>query len=371
MPAKDSLAHSGAPPRSTTYILPDPRQNRVRGTDPAQLCPLRIATGRSATTPRKSYPSYRVSLGPGIGCPRYRFPDVATLTRRNLLIGIGAGAGAVVAGGTGVVALLGRGHRQRLLNEAGLDPGPDGHVSPSDVTITSGRLMSAYMHGSVGWSISMPTRPPQAVIYCLHGLGGDHTFAFDQIHLPDVVESVHAPLAVASVDGGHDSYWHPRADGTDAMAMLLDDFIPFVARRTNTSRAALLGWSMGGYGALLAAERAPERFFAVAAASPALWTSPGQTAPGAFDSAADFYRFDVFRGEKQLDGLTVRVDCGTGDPFYQADRRFVAGLAPGHQGSFGTGFHEAGYWRSVAPAQVTTIAQALPQEAPRARRQTP
>jgi len=285
---------------------------------------------------------------------------VTTLSRRKLLTGIGAGAGVVVAGGAGAWVLLGDAHRQRLLNEAGLDPGPDGHVAPSGVTITSGQLMSTYMHRSVGWSLSTPTRPAQAVIYCLHGFGGDHTFAFDQIHLPDVVESVDAPLAVASVDGGPDSYWHLRADGTDAMAMLLDEFIPFVQRRTNTSRAALLGWSMGGYGALLAAERVPERVFAVAAASPALWTSPGQTAPGAFDSAADFYRFDVFRGEQQLDGLTVRVDCGTSDPFYQAVRRFVAGLPPGHQGSFGPGFHEAGYWRSVAPAQVTTIARALP-----------
>jgi S-formylglutathione hydrolase FrmB len=144
------------------------------------------------------------------------------------------------------------------------------------------------------------------------------------------------------------------------MAMLLDEYIPFVERRTNTTRRALLGWSMGGYGALLVAERASDRFFAVAAASPALWTSPGQTAPGAFDSPADFYRFDVFTGEQHLADLRVRVDCGTSDHFYPAARRFVAGLPPGHQGSFGPGFHEASYWRSVAPAQVTTIAQALP-----------
>ncbi|HEX3539402.1 MAG TPA: alpha/beta hydrolase-fold protein [Acidimicrobiales bacterium] len=201
---------------------------------------------------------------------------------------------------------------------------------------------------------------PRATVYCLHGYNGDHRFPFDTIHLPTVVGSLGAPLAVAAVDGGGDSYWHPRTDGTDALAMLLDEFIPMVERRTGTTAAALLGWSMGGYGSLLAAERASSRFFAVAVASPALWTSPAQTAPGAFDSAADYRRFDVYGGAHQLVGITMRVDCGTSDPFYHATRRFVAALPGGNQGSFGPGGHDSGYWRGVAPAQMATIAAALP-----------
>jgi enterochelin esterase-like enzyme len=215
------------------------------------------------------------------------------------------------------------------------------------------------MNGGVGWSISTPSVPPKATVYCLHGFGGDHNFAFDAIRLPDVVAALRVPLAIAAVDGGADSYWHPRADGTDSMAMLLDEFIPFVQQRTHTSRAGLLGWSMGGYGSLLVAERARSRFFAVAVASPALWTNAAQTAPGAFDDATDYQRFDVYRGVQQLAGIAVRVDCGTGDPFYAATRRFVAALPPGHQGSFGPGSHNSTYWRSVAPGQIATIAQAL------------
>jgi S-formylglutathione hydrolase FrmB len=197
-------------------------------------------------------------------------------------------------------------------------------------------------------------------VYCLHGHGDNHRFAFDQIQLPDVVAANGAALVVAAVDGGADTYWHPRADGTDALAMLLDDFIPMVEHQLAAPvPRALLGWSMGGYGALLAAETVPERFKAVAVASPALWTSPGATAPGAFDSPADYHRFDVFAGAGHLAGLAVRVDCGTSDPFYAADRHFVAALPPGHQGGFGPGSHNATYWRSLAPAQVATIAAAL------------
>ena len=116
---------------------------------------------------------------------------------------------------------------------------------------------------------------------------------------------------------------------------------------------------MGGYGALLAAETVPSRFRAVCAASPALFTSAESTAPGAFDGAADYHRNDLHAELRSLPSLTVRVDCGTSDPFYEATRKFVAELDPAPQGTFGKGFHDDAYWRSVAPAQYATVHRAL------------
>jgi S-formylglutathione hydrolase FrmB len=116
---------------------------------------------------------------------------------------------------------------------------------------------------------------------------------------------------------------------------------------------------MGGYGALLAAEHVPGRFHAVAAASPALWRSAGATAPGAFDGSADYHRNDVFAGVRRLDGTMVRLDCGTGDPFYNSARYFGTLLSQPHVTSYKHGFHDDGYWRSVAPSQVRTTAAAL------------
>jgi enterochelin esterase-like enzyme len=121
----------------------------------------------------------------------------------------------------------------------------------------------------------------------------------------------------------------------------------------------LLGWSMGAYGALLAAETAPDRFRAVAAASPALWTTPGATPAGAFEDAEDYQRNDVYRDSVRLAHMSVRIDCGTGDPFYAATRRFVSDLHPAPASSFGAGFHDSAYWRSVAPRQLRTINRAL------------
>ncbi|HEX9530310.1 MAG TPA: alpha/beta hydrolase-fold protein [Acidimicrobiales bacterium] len=274
------------------------------------------------------------------------------LSRRGFLIGVGA-AGAVAVGG---YVEAGASERRRLLHHLGLAASPDHRVPPSATRVVSGKLDSTFMRRTVGWSVSMPDPPLAGVVYCLHGKGDDHRFAFDTIHLHDVAAAQGARLAVAAVDGGADSYWHPRADGTDALGMLVHEFVPMVEREVGPlARRALIGWSMGGYGALLVAETTPQTFSAVAAASPALWLSAAATAPGAFDDAEDYRRHDVVAGEARLARLVVRVDCGQGDPFYRAARSFAAGLPGPPQTSFGPGYHDAAYWRSVAPAQIATI----------------
>jgi pimeloyl-ACP methyl ester carboxylesterase len=253
---------------------------------------------------------------------------------------------------------MGTDRRENLLHRLGMLDSPDQSFPASGTPIHSGRFPSSFMHDPVSWSVSLPEEPVRGVVYCLHGRGEDHRFAFDDIHLHDAAAFVGATIAIAAVDGG-DLYWHRRADGQDPLRMLLGDFVPLIEDLLGVRRRALLGWSMGGYGALLAAETEPDRFRAVAAASPALWTSPGATAEGAFDDADDYERNDVYRGTARLATTTVRIDCGTGDPFYDASRQFVDHLEPEPQASFGSGFHDAAYWRSIAPAQLRTINRAL------------
>ena len=276
-------------------------------------------------------------------------------TRREVLIG---GAGLVVVGVGGVIEMGGR-RRTRLLHRLGLVHSPDRSVPAAHTPIVSGTLKSAHMSAPVNWSMSVPAGAITGIVYCLHGHNADHRFAFDQIYLPDFAAAGGAKIVVAAVDGGADSYWHRRADGDDPRAMLLDEFIPLVESRVGTHPRVLLGWSMGGYGALLAAETSPDRFRAVCAASPALWTSPGSTAAGAFDSADDYRRNDVYAHTARLSKLVVRIDCGTGDPFYPSVKKFASDLVPAPQGAFGSGFHDDAYWRSVAPAQIQTIKRAL------------
>ncbi|MCL2781582.1 MAG: alpha/beta hydrolase, partial [Actinomycetia bacterium] len=120
------------------------------------------------------------------------------------------------------------------------------------------------------------------------------------------------------------------------------------------------GWSMGGYGALLlGGQLGVRRLAATIAESPALWTQPGDTAPGAFDDPADFEANNVFTRQSQLSGIPVRVDCGTDDTFYPNARRYADSLSPKPAGGFQAGGHNDAYWRRMAPAQLAWIAPHL------------
>lgn len=216
------------------------------------------------------------------------------------------------------------------------------------------------MGRSVSWTVWRPAGPKvDGILFCLHGYHSNHRIAFDQIRVPDAATSVGLRVAVAGVDGGSDSYWHKRADGTDALSMLLDEFVPLVDSMIGRVPRAVMGWSMGGYGALLAAERDRAGFVGVAPTSPALWLTPGATAPGAFDGPADFYANDVFTDLPRLSGLAVAVACGTSDPFYSATRHLVAGMAFPHSTFFGPGAHDVAYWRGVAPSQLLALRPAF------------
>jgi hypothetical protein len=293
----------------------------------------------------------------------------ARITRRSLLA---AGIAVVGAGAVGEAVNLrllpGRSTMYRVL---GLD-GPAGVIPDIDpVPSTSGSFVSAARkRRRVGWTIAAPrSDAPLPIVVALHGYGSDHTDFFGEHLGYDRFLAAHiaaggAPFAIAAVDGGN-RYWHRRADGDDPAAMVVDEFLPFLGRRGfDTARTGLVGNSMGGYGALhlggvLAAARGSVRIRAVSAISPALWTAAGDTARGAFDDAADFRANTVLGRQRALDGVAVRVDCGTGDGFEPAVRTYVDGFAVRPDGGFEPGGHTHAYWRRTAPQQLAFLARHL------------
>lgn len=197
----------------------------------------------------------------------------------------------------------------------------------------------------------------------LHGYSADHSYAFHRLRLQDAqaeLARTTAPvsLVLAAADGG-DAYWHPRADGDDPQAMLMDEFLPMLrAMGVTTDRLVTFGWSMGGYGALLLAETYPQRISRVGVESPAIWPSyaSSQAAnPTAFDSAADWGAHDVIRRVAELEQIEVRVDCGLSDPFLPASRQLSGLLRPGDV-TLSPGAHDLGFWKSRAPGQLRFLA---------------
>ncbi len=250
--------------------------------------------------------------------------------------------------------------------------GPDGgngvvpHVRPGR-TINGSFVSQARLGQRCGWTVAFP--PGQVrdlpVVVVLHGRGNNHGSAFGHhLGLDRFLAAAGlrggARFALASVDGG-ETYWHPRDNGEDAGAMVLDEFLPLLATRAlDVGRVGFLGWSMGGYGALaLAGRLGSSRTVAVVAESPALWHEFADSAAGAFDDAADFSDATVFGRQHTLDGIPVRIDCGEGDPFYAATRDYVHGFGQPPAGGFAPGGHDLGYWRRMAPQQLGFLGRAF------------
>ena len=174
-----------------------------------------------------------------------------------------------------------------------------------------------------------------------------------------------APVVVVP-DGGDHGYWHDRR-GKAWGRYVVDGVIPAALRRlpVDPKRVAIGGLSMGGFGALDIARLHRGRFCALGVRSPALWQTGAETAPGAFDDAADFARHDVVgaarRAPQSFAGAPLWLDAGTADPFDPGDRAFVSALRAarvpitvhrwpgGHDGAY-WGAHWGAYMRFYASA---------------------
>lgn len=283
------------------------------------------------------------------------------LTRRVLL---GGAAGVVAAGA--VVGIV-PGTRDGLRDLFDSTPEPP-HPVPQGPTgpLISGSFRSAAMSTVTGFGIAYPERVVADLpfLLVLHGRGDSHRDVFGKHHLgaflSDAVRRGVPPFAVVGVDGGDHTYWHARATGQNPQGMILGELLPMLKERgLRTDRFALGGWSMGGYGALLLGERlGPTRVAAVVADSPAVWTKYKDAADGAFDSAGDYGVHDVFYYAHQLQGVRVRVTCGTSDPFLPAVRSLLTRI-PGAESDLSRGGHDLAFWEHVAPAQLEFAGRAL------------
>lgn len=241
---------------------------------------------------------------------------------------------------------------------------PPHAAATPDPTMVTGSFISAARGLPTNWAIARPPNQagPLRPVIALHGKGSDAAAVMAGGVEPGLARAVASglpPFAVVAVDGGG-SYWHRRASGEDAGAMVLDELIPLLDQQgLDTSRVGFLGWSMGGYGALLLGARlGPSRTAAICAVSPALWLSPGASAPGAFDSADDFAANTVF-GLPPLASIPIRIDCGYSDPFAAATEEFIAQLPTPPAGGFSPGGHDAGFWSSQLPAELAWMAPLL------------
>ena len=149
------------------------------------------------------------------------------------------------------------------------------------------------------------------------------------------------------------------------MGMLVNELIPLCQRMglgRPPRKIGVMGISMGGSGALLLGEKQPGLVSAVAAISPAIWTSYDQARganAGAYPSAAAFAANDVVTHARSLSGVRVRIAAGYGDPFYPGVRALATALPHGAVVSFVKGCHDGPFFASQELASLEFLAQHL------------
>jgi predicted esterase len=234
------------------------------------------------------------------------------------------------------------------------------------------RFYSRRRRRTVGYTVAWPpgqrSGDPLPLIVMLHGEGGNHANALAGMSPAQAVAvriGGHPLPAVAlvTVDGGR-GYWNPHP-GDDPLAMIVDEVIP-LCRSMNLgrdpNRIGMMGISMGGYGALLVAEKYPGLIGAVAAISPAVWTGFAQAQSvnsAAFASAADFAGDDVVTHASALAGMPVRVASGLSDPFHPGVVALGRALPKDAVLEISTGCHTGAFFVAQEPPSLEFLARHL------------
>jgi pimeloyl-ACP methyl ester carboxylesterase len=297
-------------------------------------------------------------------------PDDGRASRRSLLIGA-AGAVVILGGGAGGFDYEINQHpglRRRLFG-CGSTPA----IPASHYTVTTGTFSSDAMHADVPWEIAIPSVgneraaavPPTALVIALPGMGGQPHDMVTGVGLPGWATAAKLNIAFASPGAGGSTYYHPRADGTNSLEMVTEEFIPMVEKRFEVggSRAkrAMFGWSMGGFGSLLIAAHRADLVCAAVGSSPAVFPSYDAAITGhplTFDSEADWEKWGLWDHLDTLDNMPVRIDCGDADPFAATARQLLKRI-PGAVGQISSGCHLTSFWRRNAAVQLQFLASHL------------
>ena len=201
---------------------------------------------------------------------------MAELTRRTVLR---LGAGLAGACALDPIWQLG------LATATGAPP-PD-QPSPASAnaspTYLTGSFASAARGGNeTEWAIALPPghSGPLRPVIALHGRNMNASGVMGmgvEAGLAQLARAGYPPFAVVAVDGGN-GWWHRRVTGEDSGAMVLTELLPMLAAKgLDTSRVSFIGWSMGGYGALLlGGALGPARTAAICAVAPALYSDYGE-----------------------------------------------------------------------------------------------
>lgn len=300
-----------------------------------------------------------------------RMSDDGRVSRRALLLG--GGAALVAAAGTAYVAEHDNPRIRRLLGGCGTTPPlPSVHTA---YDVTTGSIDSGAMKATMPYTVATPhdNRPPGVggfrlptpLVVVLPGRNGGADDLTKGVGVARWASRARLKLAFVQPGNTDSCYWHRRADGRDPIRFLTDELIPAVTASlsvvsSSATAVAVLGWSMGGFGALACARSRPDLFKAAAAMSAAVFPSYANArgvGSYTFDSAADWQRYGIWADRDKGFDVPVRIDCGDSDPFLPQDRELLK--VRNVVGGIEKGCHDTGFWRRQMPTALQFLAANL------------
>ncbi len=241
-----------------------------------------------------------------------------------------------------------------------------------DGAVVVERRYSRHRGENVEVVYKLPHRHPSPglpMVLLLHGRNGTARRAGPPGLVPGLVGAVNEgripPFGFVAVDGGN-TYWHEYHRGDDPMAMLLEEIPAWLRERGLADQRglpfAVVGTSMGGFGALLYARRRSERrqpVRAVGAIAPAFMSWQKMRKRKAWRSRAEWRSMDPLTNAGATRGIPTGVWCGSDDPFIDGVRAFIRRADP-EVADIDPGDHDGSYFRTTVPGLLRFLGRYAP-----------
>lgn len=256
---------------------------------------------------------------------------------------------------------------------------------------TAGVVEAAHWSPRLGRSLPYLTcavgspGPGAPVVYLLHGHGGGEwdwlrAGGARETALGLVEAGILPPLHLVTPGVGNSWYVDGPEPHGPVATVLLDEFMPTVERAlaADPERRAIIGLSMGGFGALHLGLRRPGHWRFIGALSPAIFAPESGFSDlqlhlfaGAFGEPFEANRYavaDPFGRVRDLTQMATTpafyVSCGADDYFGLAEGTRAFGAVLAAAGVPATvrilpGRHDWAFWRTELPEALTALGQAL------------
>jgi S-formylglutathione hydrolase FrmB len=199
------------------------------------------------------------------------------------------------------------------------------------------------------------------VCLALHARGANAREFLD-LGIPEMLDAAVAegvkPFAVVAVDGG-ETYWVSKDPADDPQKMLREDLSNWMSNRGFAiAPFAVMGISMGGYGALNYA-RTPglARCAAISSAMFSTWNDAKTR--NAFANEAHWQATEPLLNVATITSPEVGIWCGASDPFINEVRQYVTKSQP-KVAAISPGGHDDAYWKRILPEVIRFIGEGAP-----------